>query len=148
MIQWLLIWVIRITSQVDVVNVYVPPVNVSSGKQTIIIIQVQVQDGYHIQAHKSMDPLLIKTTLFVDKAKHLKTGEPVYPRGGKLRLEGTDVWLDVYSGRFEISVPLKVTRQAQKGLSLLNAVLHYQACDAKNCFQPATLSFQIPVQVN
>jgi DsbC/DsbD-like thiol-disulfide interchange protein len=91
--------------------------------------------------------LLIPTTIKIDDDKNITTGRQEFPPAKKFKLEGTDDFLDVYDGVFEIRIPFKTIGKIPKGKYILNAKLHYQACDNKICLFPKSIEFSIPIKV-
>jgi len=128
----------------DIVTVTVPGIKLEAGKSTTIRIQLEVKEGYHIQAHDIADEYLIPTTLDIEAEGFVI--EKVFPTGKKLQLEGSDDILDVYDGTIGINVTIRAPAIA-RGKNKLRAKLHYQACDAKRCFPPQTMEFVISIEV-
>ena len=131
----------------DVLKVTVPEVVVSAGESSVIKMKVEIKKGYHIQANKVNDDLLIPTTLKINEDKNITTGRQEFPPAKKFKLEGTDNFLDVYDGAFEIRIPFKTIKKIPKGKYMLNAKLHYQACDNRSCLFPKSIGFSILVIV-
>lgn len=133
--------------QREVVSVSVEETVVFSGKDNRVDVWVEVEDGYHIQAHTVSDESLIPTTLGIDSTEHFSTGGQTFPPHKAFRLEGTDLSLEVYDGRFPITVIVRPLPGAPGGKAALRASLRYQACDARTCFFPRVIEFEIPVKV-
>ena len=131
----------------DIVQLKVPDIIVSSGKNGVIQIDVTVKKGYHIQANKVKDEFIIPTTLDITASDIIITDKQLFPAGKKFRLEGTKDHLLVYDGNFKIKVPFKTNEKLEKGKYKLNAKLHYQACDNKTCFFPKDIDFSIALNV-
>jgi len=70
-----------------------------------------------------------------------------FPSTKKFRLEGSDTYLDVYDGRFQIKLMLTPVAKVPAGKFVLKARLGYQACDSKSCLFPRFLDFSIPLEV-
>jgi DsbC/DsbD-like thiol-disulfide interchange protein len=137
----------REITSADIVKINVQEVVVYAGKNSVIHVWVEVNKGYHIQANKVNDELLVPTTLKIDDDKNITTGNPKFPPAKKFKLEGTDIFLDVYDGNFEITISIKPAKQIQKEKYILNAKFQYQACDSRSCLSPKTVEFSIPVEV-
>jgi len=65
----------------------------------------------------------------------------------KFKLEGTDNFLDVYDGVFEIRISFKTIEKIPKGEHILGAKLRYQACDNKTCLFPKSIGVSIYIKV-
>lgn len=137
-------------------NLFTPPslvkimprqVTVQAGKSGVIRIIVKVKKGYHIQANKVNDEFMIPTTFEIDPEKDIITDKQVFPPGKKFKLEASDTLAEVYDGTFEVRIPFTTTEKIQKGKRQLNAKLHYQGCDFKQCYYPSSADFAIPLEV-
>jgi uncharacterized protein len=122
-------------------------VTVQAGRNGVIRILVKVKKGYHIQANKVSDEFMIPTTLEIDPEKDIITGQQVFPPGKKFKLEGSETLAEVYDGTFEVRMPFTTTEKTKKGRRQLNAKLHYQGCDFKQCYFPSRVDFAIPIEV-
>ncbi len=131
----------------DILKITVPEVVVSAGKSSVIKMGIEIKKGYHIQANKVKDDLLIPTTVEINEDKNMITGRQEFPPSKKFNLEGSDGFLDVYDGVFEIRIPFKTIKKIPKGKYILDAKLHYQACNSRTCLFPKSIGFSIPVKV-
>ena len=131
----------------DILKIKVPEIVVYAGKSSVIKMEIEIKKGYHIQANKVNDESLIPTTLEITEDKNITTGRQKFPTAKKFKLEGTDNFLDVYDGVFEIRIPLKTVKKIPKGKYIINAKLYYQACDNRTCLFPKTIRFSIPVKI-
>jgi thiol:disulfide interchange protein DsbD len=152
MMRWLIIFLLNsfiVSGQIneEVVKVNVPKLIVQAGKQFVISVSVEVKNGYHIQAHEARDQFIKPTTLEVDGGKEFIIEKQVFPSAKKFRLEGTDEYLDVYDGKFEIQTFFIARKKIQKSIHHLNGKLNYQACDSVRCLFPRTVEFSIDVDV-
>jgi hypothetical protein len=130
-----------------IVKVTAPEVTAYPGKSGALYIYVEVKKGYHIQANKVNDEFIVPTTLEINADGIITTGKHSFPPGKKFRLEGTSDYLLVYDGVFKIVTSFKTPETIQQGNYTLGAKLHYQACDAKTCFSPKTVTFSVSVKI-
>ena len=137
---------IQLTSPA-IVTVIVTESNVYDGISTMIPIRVEVKEGYHIQANRVDDESLIPTTLEVNDDKNIIIGRQEFPLSKKFQLEGTDTFLNVYDGEFQIKLFLRAVAKMQTGKYALKAKLRYQACDSRSCLFPKVIDFSIPLEV-
>jgi len=129
-----------VTVSVDESKIYV-------GLKTIISIWVEVKKGYHVQANKVNDELLVPTTLEVNDVKGIIISQKEFPPGEQFKLDGTDTFLSVYDGKFLIKLFLSPVAEMKAGNYVLDAKLRYQACDSRSCLFPRVIDFSIPVEV-
>jgi thioredoxin:protein disulfide reductase len=150
--RWLIIFLLNsfiVSGQIneELVKVHVPKVTVQAGKQSVISVSVEVTNGYHIQAHEVRDEFIKPTTLEVDGGKKFIIQKQIFPSAKKFKLEGTDQFLDVYDGRFEIQTFFIAQKKIQMNVHHLKVKLNYQACDSVRCLFPRTIEFSIDVDV-
>src|SRR6266513_724948 len=77
----------------QIVKINVPPVTVHAGKSSAIVLNVEVKEGYHIQANKINDEFLIPATVEIAATKKIEQGGQLFPEAKKFKLEGTDDFL-------------------------------------------------------
>jgi len=130
-----------------VVTVTVSESIVYDGIRTMIPIRVGVKEGYHIQANSVDDESLIPTTLEVHDDKNIIIGKQEFPLSKKFQLEGTDTFLNVYDGEFQIKLFVSAVAKTQTGKYTLKAKLRYQACDSRSCLFPKVIDFSIPLEI-
>lgn len=131
----------------DIVTVHVNESIVQEGKSNMVLIAVEVKEGYHIQANRVDDASLIPTTLELNVDEGIVVSRKKFPSGKKFKLEGTDTFLKVYDGKFPIKLFLSPGANARTGKYTLAAKLQYQACDFQRCFFPRVIDFSIPVEI-
>ena len=131
----------------DIVTVIVPKVIVQGGKPSTMLVSIEVKRGYHIQAHEVDDEFIIPTTIEIIGNNDFVIQKPIFPASKKFKLEGTDTYLEVYDGRFEVQIIFTTTSQIRKEIHRLKAKLSYQACDSLRCYSPKIVEFLIGVDV-
>jgi hypothetical protein len=131
----------------QVVKITAPDITVYAGKSSLIILNVEVKEGYHIQANKVNDEFLIPTTVEIKTGKEMEQGVQSFPMAKKFKLEGTNDSLDVYDGTFQITIPFKTRPGVNKGQYNFQGKLRYQACDSKSCLFPKTIEFIIVLTI-
>ncbi len=134
------------TPPTAIVIVNVTEFIVYAGKNTIVPIWVTVKEGYHIQANKVNDEDLIPTTLEVN-SDTITTIKHEFPPSKEFKLDGTNTFLQVYDGRFQIKLFLSPEAKTRMGKYILKAKLRYQACDSSSCLFPRVIDFSIPIEV-
>ena len=110
-----------------------------------VAIVLDVKKPFHINANVVTADYLIPTKLEVTR----RPGSPPV-RWSILpftRAFFGDKVLNVFEGKTTIKVPIKVAPSVKPGPVTLKAVVHYQACDDKNCFPPKGCRGAIPVKI-
>lgn len=124
-----------------IVSVRSEKIKTGINEEAFVILNVSVRDGYHILSNDTGNDL-IPTTVDFKGVQGVEVLPAEFPEGRKFRLEGTDDFLDVYDGDFEIRIPMKAVA-LRPGNYLLEGELRYQACDAKTCFFPREVPFTV-----
>lgn len=133
--------------QDEILKVNVPEIIAHAGKPSVIKIWIEVKKPYHIQAGKVKDEFIVPTTLEIDGGEEFIINKQIFPTPVKFKLEGTDEYLDVYDGKFEIKTFFKTQKQIQKGFFNLNGKINYQACDSVRCLFPRTIEFLVNIEI-
>ncbi len=121
---------------------YPEQVTVSAGKASPIEMHFRVGDGLHINSHTPSQDYLIPTDLMIPEASGVRLESSNYPAGSDITLPlDPTTKLSVYTGEFTILVSIVATR----GNHLVEAKLHFQACDRNACLPPKTITVPIDV---
>ena len=111
-------------------------------KPTQVELHFRVAEGMHINSHAPGEGELIPTIFSIPQDAGARLMEASYPAGETMSLAadpGTK--LNVYTGEFVIRA--RIVPEA--GNHLVQAQLHYQACNQTQCLPPKTL--QVPIDV-
>jgi hypothetical protein len=113
---------------------------IPAGKRSTVELHFKVLDGYHVNSHTPKSDFLIPTELKAQPAAGVTLSPLVYSAGQEFSFSFSPTEkLDVYSGDFIVKMPVV----AAAGEHLLDATLHYQACDHAACYPPKTLPVQV-----
>ncbi len=114
--------------------------SIPAGKLAIVELRFKVADGYHVNSHTPKSDFLIPTVLKTQPATGVTMTAPEYSTGQEYSFSfSPNEKLDVYSGAFTIKLPVK----AAAGEHMVDATLHYQACDHAACYPPKSLPLQV-----
>jgi DsbC/DsbD-like thiol-disulfide interchange protein len=102
----------------------------------------EIEPGLHIQTDQPDTDMVIPTRIKLKLPGELAMQAPRFPQPETMYLEGSDQPLQVFSGRFEVAVPIKHLEPPQ-GPNLIAGTIYYQACNNKRCFYPRELAFEI-----
>jgi len=121
---------------------YPEQVTLAAGKPQSVTLHFRIAAGLHINSHTPKEQFLIPTVLSVPEDSGVKIAEARYPQGVEYVLPADpSTKLNVYTGEFAI-----VTRLvASAGDHLVQAQLHFQACDENACMPPRTITAPIDV---
>jgi hypothetical protein len=117
-------------------------VTVPAGKATDVALHFRIADGLHVNSHTPREEFLIPTSFSLPDNPDVQLKETNYPTGSDMTLEsdpGNKV--SVYTGEFVIQTKLI----ASAGDHLVEAKLHFQACNNNTCMPPKTIPVTIDV---
>ncbi len=117
-------------------------ISVPAGKATPVTLHFRVAQGLHINSHTPSDKFLIATDFSIPDGMGVRLGTATYPPGKIISLTfDPTTKLSVYTGEFDIQARIVAT----PGNHLVQAKLHYQACDQNECLPPKTINVPIDV---
>ncbi len=122
-------------------------VSVPAGKPTAVTLRFRVVQGLHINSHTPSDAFLIPTDFSIPDGigpdgASVRLNAAIYPPGTIISLAfDPKTKLSVYTGEFIIQARIVAT----PGNHLVQAKLHYQACDQNQCMPPKTINVPIDV---
>ena len=117
-------------------------VTVAAGKPSDVALHFRIAQGLHINSHTPKDEFLIPTTFSIPDGLGVRLDKVSYPDGKEftLPLDPTSK-LSVYTDEFVIQTRIV----AAAGNHLVEAKLHFQACDKNVCLPPKTIPVAIDV---
>lgn len=119
---------------------YPEQVTTTAGKPTAIEMHFRVAEGLHVNSHTPSQDYLIPTVLSFPGSSGVRLEAATYPEGAEFTLPVDPATkLSVYTGEFTIHARIVAAR----GNHLVEAKLHYQACDREACFPPKTITVPI-----
>ena len=117
-------------------------VAIPAGKPTQLALHFGVAQGLHINSHTPSEEFLIPTDFSIPDGTGVKLETATYPAGTIISLAfDPKTKLSVYTGEFIIQARVV----ASPGNHLVQAKLHYQACDQNQCMPPKTITVPIDV---
>ena len=121
---------------------YPEQVSVPAGKPSPVTLHFRIRENLHINSHKPRAEYLIPTVFSLPENSGVKLANAIYPDGADFTLPADpDQKLSVYTGDFAIQAKIVST----PGNHLVEAKLHYQACDQTQCLPPKTITVPIDV---
>jgi hypothetical protein len=122
--------------------VYPEQVTVAAGKPSDVALHFRIAQGLHINSHTPKDDFLIPTTFSIPAGLGVRLDKVSYPDGKEFTLPADpSSKLSVYTDEFVIQAKIV----ADAGNHLVEAKLHFQACDKNVCLPPKTIPVAIDV---
>lgn len=75
----------------------------------------------------------------------VQPGPVTYPKPEDIQV-GSET-LSVFTGSFELKTQFRVPANASLGATEIVGKVHYQACNNRQCFRPATADVRLPVVI-
>jgi hypothetical protein len=117
-------------------------VNVPAGKPSQVALHFRVGQGLHINSHTPSEEYLIPTDFSIPDGAGVRLAAATYPVGTIITLPfDPKTKLSVYTDEFIIEARVV----ASAGNHMVQAKLHYQACNESQCLPPKTISVPIDV---
>jgi len=121
---------------------YPEQLTVTAGKATDVALHFRVAPGLHVNSHAPKDEFLIPTTFSIPDGLGVQLAAVTYPVGKDFTLPADPQnRLSVYTDEFVIQARIV----AAVGNHLIEAKLHFQACDKSICLPPKTIPVAIDV---
>jgi len=117
------------------------------GADAAIAARVTVEKGWHMNSHTPTFPWLIPTTLEVAVPDGWAKPEVQYPPHQMKTFAFEDEPLAVYDGEVVFRFDLKIPESAAKGTVPLQATLHFQACDDRQCLPPTSVTEAVELRI-
>lgn len=117
-------------------------VTVAAGKASLVTLHFRIASGLHINSHTPSEDYLIPTAFSIPDGAGVRLDKADYPAGIVITLpDDPKTKLSVYSGDFSVQARIVST----VGNHLVEAKLHYQACNETQCLPPKTIPVAIDV---
>jgi DsbC/DsbD-like thiol-disulfide interchange protein len=117
-------------------------VTIPAGKSSPVALHFRIAPGLHINSHAPKEEFLIPTTFSIPDSTGVHLDSASYPVGKDFTLPlDPSEKLSVYTGEFSIEARIV----SPPGEHLVEAKLHYQACDNNACMPPKTITVAFDV---
>lgn len=112
------------------------------GGKCLVAIELQVQDGWHINANPANPDFLVPTKIEVKSKQKVKLTRVKYPEHHKLKVDGFDQPYHVYDGKVMIYGLLEIDKAEVADAATLEFHLRFQGCNSKECLPPDTIAMK------
>jgi len=120
---------------------------VYTGSEFKIAIEIDVDEGWHINSHKPYDDYLIPTEVVLPENPNFALQKVVYPEPKDFKLAFSEEPLSVWEGKVFFGAIIKVKDNLEPGEYQLIVELNYQACNDMSCLAPTYIADTITVTV-
>ncbi len=117
------------------------------GETARVAARLEIDDGWHLQAHVPTYDYLIPTTLRLELPAGWAPAELDYPAPSRYKFAFAEEELDVLEGRQHIVARFTVPESAAPGPQTLTLHLRSQACDDRKCLAPVETTATVDLVV-
>jgi thiol:disulfide interchange protein DsbD len=118
-----------------------------AGTEVEYAIIMDINDGWHLNAHHPTLDYLIGVDLSLDAGNRAIISDIRYPESVQKQFSFADDVLKVYEGKAIILVKMKTTGKLQSGKYEVAGNLTVQACSDKSCLAPSTVKINLPLAI-
>ena len=121
---------------------------VPAGDTVRAAVVLDIDEGWHANAHKPTLEYLIGTALTTNAPEGVTVDTTEYPEPEMFSFSfAGNQKLAVYSGRTPIFLTLRIAPSLQPGRRVLKGSLRIQICNDSVCLPPSTLPVTLPIEV-
>ncbi|MEP7352440.1 MAG: hypothetical protein ABI824_04330 [Acidobacteriota bacterium] len=124
----------------------IPTVKAKLGSTVTVKVPLQVRLGYHVNSNTPSDKYLVPLKVTWEKGM-LASTDVIFPKPSLETYKFQATPLSVFSGTFEITTKFKVAPTAPVGPMAMSGTVSYQACNDRECLQPAKLPVTLQVDI-
>ncbi len=139
----------RPSSSADLVSVEtrLAATPVPAGQSVDGALVLEVEEGWHVNAHRPTFDYLIGTTLDWGTSSDVTIDDVRYPEPKRFELDFAGDAIDVYEGRAPIFFTVRPAQGTEPGEHRLTGRLRVQACNDRTCLRPSTVTASLSVPV-
>ena len=117
------------------------------GSEFKLALEVNVEEGWHINSHKPYDEYLIPTSLTIIENPNFRLKKVAYPEPHDFKLSFSESPLSVWEGTVYKGALIEVDSNLTPGIYPLVVELEYQACNDISCQAPTAVTDTINIEV-
>ncbi len=112
-----------------------------------IVVFLDIQEGWHINANPAQPKNLIPTKFSIASATGITLDKVTYPQGKKFQIEGFDEPAVVYEKQAILRGKLSIPANPNVAFDPLEIRIKYQPCNNQQCLAPKTakLTGKVPI---
>ena len=135
-------------SSVVTVRALAPAEPLKAGNPSVLTIELDIADRYHINSDRPFEDYLIPTQLELEPVPGMVFGETKFPTAVIRKFSfSPDSPMAVFEGIAKITVAVTPASDVESGNVEIRGRVHYQACNDTTCLPPAWQPFGLTVRV-
>jgi len=128
-------------------TVFLSKNGVLPGEEIRVALQLDIEKGWHINAHKPLETSLIPTEVVLEMDPPFTLKEIHYPKPKRKTFQFIQGELAVYDGKVFIFMDLALSAEAAPGKGRIWGKIKYQACDDRSCLLPTEAAFSASIPI-
>ncbi len=121
-------------------------IQVSVDKKFDVVLNIKIENSWHINSNKPNDEFLIPTVISA-QGNGIKLTKVKYPDAHEINLSFSEQPVSVYEGTVKAELTLSVDKTAPVGKQTVEIILSYQACNDQTCMPPSAAITNVEVEV-
>ena len=134
-------------SEIVTANAYLSQDKVRPGDIINIALELQIKQGFHINANKPAEEFYIPTDVSFNQNDNFSVTEIMYPEGEFISFAFSDEPLLVYEKTLYFVGKLVISENVSTMKETLEGVVNYQACNDHTCMAPDQATFIAEIEV-
>ncbi len=127
------------------VRAIAPEEPLQAGSASVLTVELDIADRYHINSDKPLEDYLIPTKLELEPHPGITFGETVFPIAQMKNFSFSNGPMAVFQGIVRITVEMIPAPDLAPGNIEIRGRVHYQACDESTCLTPVWQPFSLMV---
>lgn len=120
---------------------------ITSGSEAEFAISMDIDDGWHLNAHNPPLDYLIGVKLEMETSNRAIVSDIQYPKPLQKKFSFAEEILDVYEGTSHVLLKAKSSSNLEKGSYTLKGQFTIQACSDEVCLPPSDIELEFPFTV-
>ncbi|MCW8848639.1 MAG: protein-disulfide reductase DsbD [Melioribacteraceae bacterium] len=112
-----------------------------------LAFKVNIFDEWHINSNKPSEDYLIPTEIVITSNTSIQLSEIIYPTAHEIKLDFSDVPLQVYEGEVFIGTTIKIPKNTELGSKEIYVEFTYQGCNNATCMAPNSIIDTLKLEV-
>ncbi len=112
-----------------------------------ILLEINIEDGWHINSNKPLEDFLIATEVTFDQSDGVTFGKVKYMEPELKDFAFSESKMSVYEGRVYAQTTVTLLPNIQSEEIVISGGVYYQSCDDQSCLPPTEFIFSEKVKI-
>jgi thiol:disulfide interchange protein DsbD len=129
------------------VRAIAPAESLKAGKPSVLTVELDISNPYHINSDHPLEDYLIPTTLELEPQPGVVFGKAIFPVAQIKKLPVSDSPMAVFEGIVRITVEVTPASTLTPRDFVVRGLVRYQACNDTTCLPPVRQPFSLTMSV-